>query len=134
MTNDIEESINKIAIDEVENESIKDKKEREEREFKQFLKDFGKSNEFKAMVKKRQTFLFSTTFIFLALYISLPILTSFTSVLEQKVYGEITLVWIYALSLFAMTIILCAFYISQAKKHDKRVAALIEKYHNGGLT
>lgn len=134
MVNDIETSINAPAIEEVKTETKKEIKEREEREFKKFLREMGRSKEFKAMVKKRQTFLFSTTIIFLALYISLPILTSFTSVLDQKVYGEITLVWIYALSLFAMTIILCSFYIRQAKKHDKIVAALIEKYRNGGLT
>lgn len=134
MVNDIETSINDSTVEGIKTETKSEIKEREERELKKFLREFGKSKEFKAMIKKRQTFLFSTTFIFLALYISLPILTSFTSVLDQKVYGEITLVWIYALSLFAMTIILCSFYISQAKKHDKRVAALIEKYHNGGLT
>lgn len=134
MVNTIETSINKSAAEDGKIETKKEIKEREEREFKIFLREMGKSKEFKAMVKKRQTFLFSTTIIFLSLYISLPILTSYTSVLGQKVYGEITLVWIYALSLFAMTIILCSFYIRQAKKHDKRVAALIEKYRNGGLT
>ncbi|HZG12539.1 DUF485 domain-containing protein [Kurthia gibsonii] len=116
----------------VSNKIIEQKTEQEMTQ-KKVLKGIGQNQEFKALVKKRRTFLFSTTFIFLALYISLPILTSFTTVLHQKMYGEITWVWVYALSLFVMTIVLCSFYIKGATRFDREMKVLVEKLKDGGF-
>lgn len=48
-------------------------------------------------------------------------------------YGEITRVWVYALSLFVMTIVLCSFYIKEATRFDCEMKALVEKLKDGGF-
>lgn len=53
-------------------------------------------------------------------------------------YGEITWVWVYALSLFVMTIVLCSFYIKEAMRYDTirfdcEMKALVEKLKDGGF-
>lgn len=57
---------------------------------------------FNKFVKKKNTFLFTITAGFLFLYIMLPIL-AFQPVLQQKVVGSITGVWVYSAGLFIMT-------------------------------
>ncbi len=59
---------------------------------------------FKSLVRRKNSFLWSMTAIFLSAYMLLPILTSYTTILHQKAFGgEITWVWIYAAGLFIMT-------------------------------
>ena len=58
---------------------------------------------FKQLAKKKNSFLWTLTVIFLVAYMLLPVLTSYTGILHQKVLGEITLVWFYAAALFIMT-------------------------------
>lgn len=50
---------------------------------------------FKQLSKRKNTFLWSLTAIFLIAYLLLPVLTSYTQILHQKAIGEITWVWIY---------------------------------------
>lgn len=67
---------------------------------------------FNSFVKRKNTFLFSITAIFLILYILLPIL-AFQPVLQQKFLGNITGVWVYSAGLFIMTIVLCTVYVKK---------------------
>ncbi|MEG0498159.1 MAG: DUF485 domain-containing protein [Carnobacterium sp.] len=86
---------------------------------------------FNKFVKKKNTFLFSITATFLFLYILLPIL-AFRPVLQQKVVGNITGVWVYSAGLFIMTIVLCMVYIKKATSFDKAAAAVIAEYQAKG--
>ena len=86
-----------------------------------------KMDSFHKLVKRKNGFLFTTTFLFLIAYVLLPIL-AFTDFLQTKAIGEITWVWIYSLSLFIMTIILCTLYGKRAQKFDKEAAAVIAEY------
>ena len=87
---------------------------------------------FKSLVRRKNSFLWSITAIFLAAYMLLPILTSFTKVLHQKAIGEITWVWIYSAGLFIMTWSLCHLYVAKANSFDKEAKAIIAEYENGG--
>ncbi|GGG16456.1 membrane protein [Lysinibacillus alkalisoli] len=87
---------------------------------------------FKALVKRKNGFLWTVTAIFLIAYITLPILTSYTTILHQKVWGDITGVWIYSAGLFIMTWGLCHLYVARANTYDKAAAAIIEEYKQGG--
>ncbi|MEG0498161.1 MAG: DUF485 domain-containing protein [Carnobacterium sp.] len=87
---------------------------------------------FKALVRKKSTFLWSMTVFFLAAYMLLPILTSYTTILHQKVLGEVTGVWFYAGGLFVMTWSLCHLYVAKANSYDKEAQAIIAEYENGG--
>lgn len=84
---------------------------------------------FNYFVRKKNSFLFSVTAGFLIFYILLPVL-AFTSVLQQKVIGNITGVWLYSASLFIMTIVLCTIYIRKATSFDKQAAKVIAEYES----
>ena len=88
---------------------------------------FVEMDSFNKLVKQKNSFLFTTTFLFLIAYALLPIL-AFTDALQAKAIGEITWVWVYSLSLFVMTIILCTLYVKRAQKFDKAAAAVIAEY------
>ncbi|HWK23010.1 MAG TPA: DUF485 domain-containing protein [Ureibacillus sp.] len=88
---------------------------------------------FNQFVKKKNTFLFSVTAVFLTFYILLPIL-AFTPVLQQKWVGNITGVWVYSAALFVMTIALCIVYTRMAPKFDKIAAEVMAEYKKGGGT
>ncbi|MGX9134583.1 DUF485 domain-containing protein [Rummeliibacillus sp. JY-2-4R] len=92
----------------------------------------SESSEFKELVKKKNAFIVPISILFLALYILLPILTSFTSVLDGKAIGDITWVWLYSLGLFIMTWVLCMTYVSKANVFDNDANKIIEKAKDGG--
>ncbi|MFF5995060.1 MULTISPECIES: DUF485 domain-containing protein [unclassified Lysinibacillus] len=86
---------------------------------------------FNQFVKKKNTFLFGVAAAFLTFYIFLPIL-AFTSVLQQKWFGNITGVWVYSAALFIMTVILAMVYVRMAAKFDKAAAAVIAEHSSKG--
>lgn len=86
---------------------------------------------FNKLVKKKNSFLFGTTAVFLFLYILLPIL-AFTPVLQQKWIGNITGVWVYSAGLFVMTVVLCAVYTKMAPKFDQMVVEVLDEYEQQG--
>ena len=92
----------------------------------------AKQPSFKALVRKKSVFLWSITVFFLAAYMLLPILTSYTEILHQKAFGEMTWVWIYSAGLFIMTWGLAHLYVAKANSFDKEAKAIIAEYENGG--
>ncbi|AMX01027.1 hypothetical protein ATY39_06115 [Rummeliibacillus stabekisii] len=92
----------------------------------------SESSEFKTLVKKKNSFIGSISILFLGLYILLPILTSFTTILDRKAFGDITWVWIYSLGLFIMTWVLCMLYVKKANVFDQDSEKIIEKAKDGG--
>ncbi|RTQ86245.1 DUF485 domain-containing protein [Lysinibacillus telephonicus] len=86
---------------------------------------------FKQLSKRKNTFLWSLTAIFLIAYLLLPVLTSYTQILHQKAIGEITWVWIYSAGLFIMTWGLAHLYVSKANSYDKEAKAIIDEYERG---
>ncbi|MDI7743832.1 DUF485 domain-containing protein [Lysinibacillus fusiformis] len=86
---------------------------------------------FKKLTKKKNSFLWTLTVIFLAAYLLLPILTSFTEILHHKAIGDITWVWFYSAGLFIMTWGLAHLYVAKANSFDKEAKAIIEEYERG---
>lgn len=86
---------------------------------------------FNQFVKKKNTFLFTVTALFLTFYILLPIL-AFTTVLQQQAVGSITWVWVYSAALFIMTIVLCTLYVRMATKFDAAAASVLAEYDKAG--
>ena len=83
---------------------------------------------FKQLSKKKNSFLWTLTVIFLVAYMLLPVLTSYTGVLHQKAVGEITWVWFYAAALFIMTWSLAHLYVAKANTYDREAKAIIDEY------
>lgn len=86
---------------------------------------------FKKLTKKKNSFLWSITVVFLIVYMMLPILTSYTQILHQKAVGEITWVWFYAAGLFIMTWSLAHLYVAKASTFDRDAKEIIEEYERG---
>lgn len=86
---------------------------------------------FKALSKKKNAYLWTMTAIFLIAYMLLPVLTSYTDLLHQKAFGDITWVWIYSLGLFIMTWGFAHLYVAKANTYDKAAKAVIEEYQGG---
>ena len=91
----------------------------------------SESQEFKALKKRKLKFILPITIFFLLFYISLPILTSYTTILNEPAIGDITWVWVLALAQFVMTWALCMIYVSKANSFDKDVDEIIEKEKAG---
>ncbi len=56
---------------------------------------------------------------FLVLYFLLPLLSSFTQVLDGKAIGHVTWIWIYSLGLFIMVWAFTVIYVKKAATFDK---------------
>lgn len=91
----------------------------------------SESKEFKALKKRKVKFILPITIFFLLFYISLPILTSYTTILNEPAIGDITWVWILALAQFIMTWTLCMIYVSKANGFDKDAEKIMEKEKAG---
>jgi uncharacterized membrane protein (DUF485 family) len=69
------------------------------------------------------------TIFFLIYYMTLPILVGFfPAMMKTPVLGKVNWAYIYALSQFAMTWILCAVYVRAANRWDIMNAALLAKH------
>jgi uncharacterized membrane protein (DUF485 family) len=80
-----------------------------------------RTSAFKELVKRKRAFIIPATIFFMLFYFGLPFLAAFTTVLNVKVIGPLTLAYIYAFAQFAMTWILMHLYVRQANKWDALV-------------
>lgn len=91
----------------------------------------AESTEFKTLKRKKKKFILPITIFFLLSYILLPILTSYTTILNNNAFGDIAWVWIYALLLFVMTWVLSMIYVRRANDFDKEAEKIFEKEKAG---
>lgn len=94
--------------------------------------NISESAEFKTLVKKKNKFILPMTIFFLLFYFALPLLTSFTKVLHQKAFGDITWVWVFAFAQFIMVWTLVTIYVKKAETYDKDAEVIIAKAKDGG--
>ena len=80
-----------------------------------------RTSAFKELISAKRAFIIPATIFFMVFYFGLPILAAFTTILNVKVIGSLTLAYIYALAQFAMTWILMHLYVSRANKWDDLV-------------
>ncbi|HZW46616.1 MAG TPA: DUF485 domain-containing protein [Microvirga sp.] len=81
-----------------------------------------RTSAFKELVRRKRAFIIPATIFFMVFYFGLPFLAAFTTVLNVKVIGPLTLAYIYAFAQFAMTWIIMHLYVSRANKWDDLVA------------
>ncbi|MFC2947222.1 DUF485 domain-containing protein [Virgibacillus sediminis] len=87
----------------------------------------AKSRKFKELTRDRKKFIVPLSTFFLLFYFSLPILTSYTNVLNRPVVGDISLAWFYAFSQFIMTWVLCTLYVRKSASFDRQAEEIIEE-------
>ncbi|MGG0642421.1 DUF485 domain-containing protein [Sporosarcina gallistercoris] len=84
--------------------------------------------EFKHLIKKKNRFLTPYVIAFFAIYLMLPILTGYTSILETRAVGWMTWTWVYAFGLFVMVWVFTQIYVKKARDFDKDVDQIIKKH------
>ena len=92
---------------------------REEEKGKRDYTAIVQTQEFQQLVKEKKRFIVPFTVFFLVFYFALPIMTSYTSVLNHSFYGHITWAWVFAFGQFVMTWALCMIYSKKAAKFDR---------------
>ena len=80
-----------------------------------------RTSAFKELIRRKRAFIIPATIFFMLFYFGLPFLAAFTTVLNVKVIGPLTLAYIYAFAQFAMTWIIMHLYVSRANKWDDLV-------------
>ncbi|KZE66457.1 hypothetical protein AWM68_06595 [Fictibacillus phosphorivorans] len=70
-------------------------------------------------MEEKKRFIIPMTVFFLLFYFSLPLLTAYTDVLNQRAIGDISWAWIFAFGQFIMTWSLCMIYTKRAKRFDE---------------
>ncbi|CAM3168711.1 DUF485 domain-containing protein [Filibacter tadaridae] len=85
------------------------------------------SSEFKNLVKQKRRFATPYMIIFFIALFTLPILTGYTNILENRAFGWLTWTWVYSLSMFAMVWVFTSIYMKKSKDFDKDIEEILKK-------
>lgn len=92
--------------------------------------EVAQSDKFKELMSSKKRFMIPMTVFFLLFYFSLPILTSYTKILNQSAIGPISWAWVFAFAQFVMTWVLCIVYSRKSKQFDQKIDEI--KFEMGG--
>jgi uncharacterized membrane protein (DUF485 family) len=81
----------------------------------------AQSEKFKELIASKKRFIIPMTVFFLLFYFILPILTSYSNVLNNSAIGPISWAWVYAFAQFVMTWALCIIYSKKSKEFDRKI-------------
>ncbi|HYF34208.1 MAG TPA: DUF485 domain-containing protein [Prosthecobacter sp.] len=82
--------------------------------------------QFRALLRRKARFIITATIFFLAYYLALPILVGYMpDLMKTKVFGEVNIAYLFALSQFFMAWIMAFVYVRVAAKWDREAAAVI---------
>ncbi len=87
----------------------------------------ARSPRFRSLLADKIRFIVPVTLFFLAFYFTLPLMTSYSKVLNRPAFGAITWAWLFAFAQFVMTWSLCAVYTRRAAQFDSQVAQLLSQ-------
>ncbi|MBW4840270.1 MAG: DUF485 domain-containing protein [Paenibacillaceae bacterium] len=79
------------------------------------------SAKFKTLISRKKKFIIPLTVFFLLFYFALPIMTSYSEVLNRPAIGPISWAWVFAFAQFVMTWALCILYSRVARRFDRLV-------------
>ncbi|NHC41886.1 DUF485 domain-containing protein [Bacillus sp. MM2020_1] len=88
------------------------------------------SSSFQTLLSEKKKFIVPITIFFFCFYFALPVLTSYTTVLNHKFIGSITWAWVFAFLQFVMTWVLCMLYSKKAARFDELADKVIQE---GGI-
>ena len=84
------------------------------------------TQKFQELLRKKRNFIVPMSSFFLVFYFTLPVLTSFTDILNNPAIGSISWAWVFASAQFIMTWTLCMIYSNRAAKFDKITNEILE--------
>ena len=76
------------------------------------------SQKFQVLLKKKRNFIVPLTIFFFVFYFTLPIMTAYSTVLNQEAFLHMNWAWIFAFAQFIMTWTLCTLYTKKARSFD----------------
>lgn len=76
------------------------------------------SQKFKELLKKKRAFTVPISIFFLIFYFTLPITTSYSTVLNKESFLHMNWAWLFAFAQFIMVWTLCTLYTKKAKSFD----------------
>jgi uncharacterized membrane protein (DUF485 family) len=86
-----------------------------------------KSDVFQSLMARKKRFILPWSLFFLTFYFILPVVTSYSEILNQPAIGAITWAWLFAAAQFIMTWTLCMLYSRKAKAFDAIAASVVNK-------
>lgn len=86
------------------------------------------TDEFKQLVKRKKNFTTPYVVFFSIVFFLLPILTGYTTILENRAIGWMTWTWVYSFAMFFMVWILTSIYMTKARSFDSDVEDILKKY------
>jgi uncharacterized membrane protein (DUF485 family) len=90
----------------------------------------AKSSRFQQLLRKKRNFILPMSLFYLAFYFTLPILTAYSTVLNNPAFRSISWAWVFAFAQFIMTWTLCILYSKRAAKFDEMVEEIINEANN----
>jgi uncharacterized membrane protein (DUF485 family) len=82
--------------------------------------------EFRALLARKARFIIPASVFFMIYYLALPILVGYwPELMKKKVWGEVNVAYLFALSQFFMAWIMAFLYVRVATQWDKAAAAVI---------
>ncbi|WP_286184724.1 DUF485 domain-containing protein [Bacillus sp. SD075] len=85
------------------------------------------SQSFQELLRKKRNFIVPLSIFFIVFYFTLPILTSYSKVLNSNALGPISWAWVFAFAQFIMTWTLCILYSKKAATFDQLVEKIVRE-------
>ncbi|MBC2640335.1 MULTISPECIES: DUF485 domain-containing protein [unclassified Rhodococcus (in: high G+C Gram-positive bacteria)] len=83
-------------------------------------------SELRMLADTRAALAFRLSALVLVLFLPLPVLGGFTSVLDGVVFSGVTVAWLYAVAQFVVAIVVARYYMTRAADLDSRIAVQAE--------
>ncbi|WP_213573910.1 DUF485 domain-containing protein [Rhodococcus sp. USK13] len=80
-------------------------------------------SDLQALADTRAALTFRLSALVLALFLPLPILGGFTSLLDGVVFSGVTVAWLYAVAQFVVAIVVARYYMARAAELDSRTVS-----------
>jgi uncharacterized membrane protein (DUF485 family) len=89
-------------------------------------------DEFRQLLKTKVAFVVPATVFFIAYYFALPVLVGYyPTFMDKKVWGQVNIAYLFALSQFFVAWIICYLYVRAAKKFDDYSARIMKRLDEG---
>lgn len=85
---------------------------------------------FQELLRKKRNFILPMSIFFMVYYFTLPVMTAYSTVLNNEAFGGISWAWVFAFTQFIMTWTLCILYTKKAVQFDKIVDRVKEEAGN----
>ena len=76
------------------------------------------SKRFRLLMNRKKRFILPYSIFFLVFYFTLPLMTSYSNILNESAFGPISWAWVFAFAQFIMTWVMCWLYARKAVEFD----------------